>query len=35
MQNLEELLTTLQSELWSPCNLLDSKSVSDGKRELQ
>ena len=28
-------MTTLQSEFWTVCNLLNSKSVSDTNRELQ
>ena len=34
-ENLEERVTTLQSEFWTSCNLLNSKSVSDKKSELQ
>ena len=34
-ENLEERVTTLQSECWTSCNLLNSKSVSDKKSELQ
>ena len=30
-ENLEERVTTLQSEFWTSCNLLNSKSVSDKK----
>ena len=32
---LEERMTTLQSEFWTNCNLLNSKSVIDKNRELQ
>ena len=28
-ENVEEWVTTLQSEFWTSCNLLNSKSVSD------
>ena len=28
-------MTTLQSEFWTNCNLLNSKSISDKNRELQ
>ena len=28
-ENLGELVTTLQSDFWTSCNLLSSKSVSD------
>ena len=34
-ENLEEWVTTLQSEFWTSCNLLNSKSVSNKKSELQ
>ena len=34
-ENLEEWVTTLQSEFWSSWNLLSSKSVSDANREPQ
>ena len=34
-ENLEERVTTLQSEFWTSANLLTSKSVSDKKSELQ
>ena len=31
----EDRVTTLQSEFWTNCNLLNSKSVSDKNKELQ
>ena len=34
-EDLEERVTTLQSELWTCCNHLNSKSMSDKKSELQ
>ena len=34
-ENLEEQVTTLQSEFWTSCNLLNSSSVNDKKTELQ
>ena len=34
-EDLEEQVTTLQNEFWTSYNLLNSKSVSDKKSELQ
>ena len=35
MEYLYEQVTTLQSEFWICCNLLNSKSVNDANKELQ
>ena len=35
LDNLQEQVTTLKSEFWASCNLLNSKSVSAKKSELQ
>ena len=34
-ENFDERVTTLQSEFWTNCNLLNSKSVSDKNSKLQ